>query len=78
MKLLAVYSSDDLLGGGEFSFTISVQAIQQSGWQVLALVPRAGQLSEYLSSKGIPFTKASQTTLRNGLTARFLLQPHPE
>jgi glycosyltransferase involved in cell wall biosynthesis len=77
-RLLAVYSSGDLLGGGEFSFTLSVQAIQRSGWQVLAMVPRAGQLSEYLASAGIPFVTAPQDTLRSGLTARYLLQPHPK
>ena len=78
MRLLAVYSSGDLLGGGEFSFTLSVQAIQQSGWKVLAMVPRTGRLSEYLSAKAIPFTVAPQETLRTGLSVRYLWQPHPE
>ena len=78
MKLLAVYSTDTLLGGGEVSFTLSVQAIQQSGWQSLAVLPGTGSLSEYLDEKKIRFAIAPQVPLRTGLTCQYLFKPHPE
>jgi glycosyltransferase involved in cell wall biosynthesis len=78
MKLLAVYSTDNLLGGGELSFTLSVQAIQQLGWRSLALLPGRGPLSESLDKKGIQFAVAPQTSFRADFAARYLFRPHPE
>ena len=78
MKLLAVYSSEELLGGGELSFTLSLQAIQQCGWELLAIVPGTGPLSEYLNERVIPFVVAPQPALRTGFACRYLFKAHPE
>jgi glycosyltransferase involved in cell wall biosynthesis len=76
MRVLAVYSTDRLLGGGEISFTVTLKAAQANGWEVLAAVPSQGQLTEYLHRNGVPFTVLPQESLR-GLRAARLIQPEP-
>jgi len=77
MKVLGIYSTDQMLGGGEISFTLSLQLVQKSGWEVLAAVPGLGPLSEYLEKSGITSAVLPQRPLREDLAARHLLFPQP-
>src|SRR5437867_75908 len=78
MKLLAVYSSNHILGGGEISFTLALTALQRAGVEVLAAVPASGPLSDYLSRSDIRVTVVPQQTLRPGFGVRYLVRPHPK
>lgn len=75
LRLLAVYQTDRLLGGGEISFTLTLNAVQSAGREVLALVPAPGPLSDYLTSRNIQFRVAEQGSLRNPLAIRNLIRP---
>ncbi len=78
MRVLGVFSTDQLLGGGEVSFSLSLKGLQDAGCEVLALLPGAGPLSEHLTSVGIRHQIAPQETLRRGGSVQFLLRPHPD
>lgn len=78
MKVLAVYSTEQLLGGGEVSFTLSLRAIQSAGCSVLAMVPARGPLYDHLLEQQIVPEVACQQSLRRGLNFRHLIRPRPD
>lgn len=78
MKVLAVYSAEEILGGGEVSFTLSLELVSKSGWDVLAALPGTGHLSGYLQERGIPSVNLPQPSLRGNLNARYLFFPQPD
>jgi hypothetical protein len=78
MKVLAVYSAAEILGGGEISLTLSLQLIAKSGWDVPAALPGTGPLSDYLRERGIPFVNLPQPAMRGNLNSRYLIFPQPD
>jgi glycosyltransferase involved in cell wall biosynthesis len=78
MKILAVYNTDQLLGGGEISFTLSLRLAQQLGCEVLALIPGEGPLAGYLKQQQIPYLIAPQESFRDGVNFQFLVRPKRE
>jgi glycosyltransferase involved in cell wall biosynthesis len=78
MKILAVYNTDQMLGGGEISFTLSLRLAQQLGCEVLALIPGEGPLAGHLKKHQIPYVIAPQESFRHGLNIQFLVKPKTE
>jgi glycosyltransferase involved in cell wall biosynthesis len=78
MKVLAVYSTEEILGGGEISFTLSLELVAKSGCDVLAALPGTGPLIDYLQKRGIPLVRLPQPPMRENLNARYLFFPHPD
>ena len=78
MRILAVFSTDHLLGGGEVSFTLTLRAVRAAGHEVLALIPARGPICAYLDENGIRFEVARQETLRNPSRLTRLLWPGPD
>src|SRR5687768_2519268 len=78
MKILAVYNTDQMLGGGEISFTLSLRLVRELGCEVLALIPGAGPLAGHLKKQQIPYVIAPQESFRHGLNIRFLVEPKKE
>jgi glycosyltransferase involved in cell wall biosynthesis len=76
MKILAVYSTDRILGGAEISFTLTLKSVQAGGCPVLAAVPAEGRLSAFLQRNNLSVAILPQETLRGFRVAR-LLQPEP-
>jgi glycosyltransferase involved in cell wall biosynthesis len=77
MRVLGVFSTDQLVGGGEISFLLSLRGLKDAGCEVIAMLPGQGPLSKRLSDEDIPFEIAPQETLRRGGSVHFLLRPHP-
>ncbi len=77
MRILGIYSTGELLGGGEISFTLSLRSVQEAGYTVLAVVTGKGPLSEYLTRNEIHSVVASQPPLRKDFRFRYLIQPDP-
>src|SRR6185503_16116574 len=78
MKILGVFNTNTILGGGEISFALSLQGLQNASHDVLAVVPAEGPLTEYLAVRNIRRATASQPTFRRGGSIQFLLRAHPE
>ncbi|HEV8132251.1 MAG TPA: glycosyltransferase family 4 protein [Acidobacteriota bacterium] len=78
MRLLAIYSTEDLLGGGEISFTLTLQLVQQSGWNILAIIPGEGPLARFLEQRGISYQVAPIEPLRQLRNLRYLIRPKPD
>src|SRR5687767_3667238 len=78
MKILAVYNTDQMLGGGEISFTLSLRLARQLGCEVLALLPGVGPLADHLKKQQIPFVIAPQESFRRGLNIQYLIWPQRE
>jgi len=77
MRVLGVFSTNQLLGGGEVSFALSLRGLQDNGCEVLALLPDHGPLFDHLLGVGIRCQIAPQTSFRRGGSVQFLLRPHP-
>lgn len=78
MKLLAIYSTDEILGGGEVSFTLSMRLVRKSGWNVLAIIPGKGPLAQYLSKSGVPYDVAPLEPIRGFSNLRNLIRARPD
>ncbi|HEY3131654.1 MAG TPA: glycosyltransferase family 4 protein [Acidobacteriota bacterium] len=78
MRLLAIYSTDQVLGGGEVSFSLSLELIRREGWNVLALIPGDGPLASYLRTRQIQYQIVNMETMRrlSGLWA--LMRPRSD
>ncbi len=78
MRLLAIYSTDQILGGGEVSFTLSLKLVQQSGCDVRAVIPAEGPLGRYLDRHQIPYEVVSIDSLRTFSNLGHLLGPRQD
>jgi len=67
MRVLVGYSIDENLRGGEISFTLTLELLSKSGWDVLAALPTSGHLSVYLQERGNPLVKLPQPAMRGNL-----------
>ncbi len=72
MKVLAVYNTDHVLGGGEVSFTLTLSSLVAGGVDVLAVVPGPGPLTGYIEQQGIPVEIIPQETLKGSGIARLI------
>src|SRR5436853_5129584 len=77
MKVLGIFNTNTILGGGEISFALSLQGLQSAAHDVLAVVPAEGPLTQYLAARGISYATAPQPTFRRGGSVQFLLRAHP-
>jgi glycosyltransferase involved in cell wall biosynthesis len=78
MRVLGIFNTDNVLGGGEISFTLSLRSLIEKGCTVLAVVTDKGPLWEYLGQQEIPAEIADQPSLRKDLHIRYLVQPQPK
>jgi glycosyltransferase involved in cell wall biosynthesis len=77
VRILGVYNTRRI-GGGEVSFTLSLELARSGGMHILAAVPEEGPLTSLLDSRGLAYELLPMPTLRSVWAVPRLLFPSPE